>query len=293
MDEIWINYCGMPVCFGLQEFAIVMGLRCHHLEELPIAKGIPRKRSKARKYKKKINELFDIARRGYKASDLLTDLMDKTIPKRLGHLKPFLPSESKSSIAQHVTQKIARLMQLVVYPWIVPTQKESMMTSYITLGHVDTIADPTVALINKELAGAITIRRAVGQGQPNVEASHDQPTKADLGTSSGGVVGVGGRYADAATTYDDEHVDAQEKIDMFKNTPFHPYTTPSQPSPPSCSHCECEEWKDSQDKLFEKVEAISKAIEEFKSKKIREPYTPTVLVKRKKKTITDVLSGRK
>ena len=29
----------------------------------------------------KIDGLFDIARRGYKASDLLTDLMDKTIPK--------------------------------------------------------------------------------------------------------------------------------------------------------------------------------------------------------------------
>ncbi|KAH0781298.1 hypothetical protein KY290_000896 [Solanum tuberosum] len=29
MDEIWINYCGMPVCFGMKEFAIVTGLRCH------------------------------------------------------------------------------------------------------------------------------------------------------------------------------------------------------------------------------------------------------------------------
>ena len=54
------------------------------------------------------------------------------------------------------------------------------MTSYITLGHVDTIADPTVELIKKELAGATAIRRAVRQGQPNVEALHDQPfTKAD------------------------------------------------------------------------------------------------------------------
>ena len=23
MDEVWINYCGMPVCFGWKEFAIV------------------------------------------------------------------------------------------------------------------------------------------------------------------------------------------------------------------------------------------------------------------------------
>ena len=76
MDENWINYCGMPVCFGLQEFAIVTGLRCHRPEEPP-----PRK-SKARKRKEKINGLFDIARRGYKASDLLTDLENKTIPEQ-------------------------------------------------------------------------------------------------------------------------------------------------------------------------------------------------------------------
>ncbi|PHT56032.1 hypothetical protein CQW23_04518 [Capsicum baccatum] len=27
IDEVWINYCGMPVCFGWKEFAIVTGLK--------------------------------------------------------------------------------------------------------------------------------------------------------------------------------------------------------------------------------------------------------------------------
>ncbi|PHU11268.1 hypothetical protein BC332_18198 [Capsicum chinense] len=27
MDEVWINYCGMPVCFGWKEFVIVTGLK--------------------------------------------------------------------------------------------------------------------------------------------------------------------------------------------------------------------------------------------------------------------------
>ncbi|KAM3379751.1 hypothetical protein P3S68_012165 [Capsicum galapagoense] len=188
-----------------------------------------------------------------------------------------------------------------VHPWIVPTEEESVMTSYITLGHVDTIADPMVELIKKELAGATAIRRAVRQGQPNVEALHDQPfTKADSSAFSARVVGIGSRHADAATTRDDEHVDAQERINMFENTPFCPYTGPSHPSSPLCSHCEYDECKDKQDKLFEKVESISKAIEEFKSKrcvipskKVREPHTPAVLVRRKKRAIRDVLSARK
>ena len=182
-----------------------------------------------------------------------------------------------------------------------PTIDELGMTSFLTLGLVDTKEDPTVELIKKELAKATIIRRAVIQGQPNVEALHDQPfTKANPGASSGGVVGVGGTHADAATTRDDEHVDAQERTNMFENTPFHPYTGPSHPSSPSCSRCEYEECKVNQNKLFEKVEAISKFVEEFKSKrilipskKLRERYTLTVLVRRKKSAITNVLSCQK
>ncbi|PHT67461.1 hypothetical protein T459_26948 [Capsicum annuum] len=29
MDEVWINYCGMPVCFGWEEFVIVTRLKCY------------------------------------------------------------------------------------------------------------------------------------------------------------------------------------------------------------------------------------------------------------------------
>ncbi|KAF3656156.1 hypothetical protein FXO38_14303 [Capsicum annuum] len=97
---------------------------------------------------------------------------------------------------------------LVVHPWIMPTEQESVMTSYITLSYVDTIAYPTVELINKKLAGATAIRRTVRQGQPNVEALHDQATDVDPGASSGGVFSVGGRHTDASTTHDDNHVDS-------------------------------------------------------------------------------------
>lgn len=29
IDEIYINYCGMPVYYDIKEFSIVTGLRCH------------------------------------------------------------------------------------------------------------------------------------------------------------------------------------------------------------------------------------------------------------------------
>ncbi|KAF3636306.1 hypothetical protein FXO38_24273 [Capsicum annuum] len=104
----------------------------------------------------------------------------------------------------------------VVHPWIVPTEQKLGMASFIALGHVDTIANPTVKLINKELSGETTIRRVVRK--------------------------------------------------------------------------EC---KENQDKLFEKVEDITKAIKKLKSKrgvilskKVRETYTHTTVVRRKKRAIS-------
>ena len=44
MDEVWINYCGMPDCFSWKEFAIVTGLKCYPLSQvIPIL--IPKKAS--------------------------------------------------------------------------------------------------------------------------------------------------------------------------------------------------------------------------------------------------------
>ncbi|KAF3629076.1 hypothetical protein FXO38_16465 [Capsicum annuum] len=246
-----------------------------------------------KKTKEKIDGLFDISRRGYKACELFINLEDKTIseqyreqlclvlfallvilardinealafeaipplgkqvmdyPDEVSHPKMFRGLDAKSNtnineadLFNLSNDAVTHLVpidaidglsvvtdddilhqnnHLVVHPWIVPTEEESVMTSYITLGYVDTIADPMVELIKEELAGVIAIRRAVRQGYPNVETLHDQPTKADRGTSFGGVVGVGGRHADAATTRDNEHVE-----NMLENTFFHPYIGPSQ-----------------------------------------------------------------
>ncbi|KAF3656955.1 hypothetical protein FXO38_13903 [Capsicum annuum] len=188
----------------------------------------------------------------------------------------------------------------VVHPWIVPSKQELGMTSFITLGFVDTGKDPTLELIKKELARATTIRRAVRQGQTNVKALHDQPTTTDLSASFGGVasgvVNDGGNYLDAIaiSSYDYEHVGAQEKINTFKNTSC---IGPSHLFSPSCSYYKYKVGKDREDKLIEKLEVVVEAAEELKSKrgfipskKVRELYTPTVVVKRKRRSISQILS---
>ncbi|KAM3326364.1 hypothetical protein P3S67_001490 [Capsicum chacoense] len=137
---------------------------------------------------------------------------------------PFFPTKSRSRITRMrfliqgslggCLQRATRELRRVVHPWILSTEHELGMTSFITLDLINTIADPIVKLIKKELAGATSIRRAFRQGQPNVEALHNQPIVIDLGAASGGVAGgvvdVGGSHADASR--DDEHLDAQEKI---------------------------------------------------------------------------------
>ncbi|KAM3328537.1 hypothetical protein P3S68_033229 [Capsicum galapagoense] len=204
----------------------------------------------------------------------------------------------------------------VVHPWIVPTIDELGMTSFLTLGLVDTKEDPTVELINKELDGETSIRRAVRQGQSNVEALHDlTQTATDPGGSSRGVAdGVacdGGSYPASASVdnRDYEHVGAQQKINIYENTPCtgppsHPYTGPSHlysgpshPFSPSCSHCKCKVCKEREDKLLDKLEAIAEAVEELKTRRgvipsneVREPFIPTVEVRRKRIKIRQILS---
>ncbi|KAM3303963.1 hypothetical protein P3S67_014995 [Capsicum chacoense] len=78
MDKVWINYCGMSVCFGLKQFVIVMGLRCDHPEE-PTIKKTPHKGYNKCKVKK--DRLLGIVRPSYKVKDLIVDLKNKGIPK--------------------------------------------------------------------------------------------------------------------------------------------------------------------------------------------------------------------
>ncbi|KAH0699093.1 hypothetical protein KY284_013308 [Solanum tuberosum] len=108
MDEIWINYCGMPVCFGMKEFVIVTGLRCHPPSE-PLPKVARLRKSREKKISKSVkvgkkgkksvktintktnkgkeklnneNELLAIIGPSYKAKDLIEDLQSKKVLKK-------------------------------------------------------------------------------------------------------------------------------------------------------------------------------------------------------------------
>ena len=77
----------MPICFGIKEFAIITGLRCHHaVQPLPIVK--PKNttnKTKKVKGKEKIaddDDLVDIVGKSYRSTNLLTDLESKTLSSK-------------------------------------------------------------------------------------------------------------------------------------------------------------------------------------------------------------------
>ncbi|KAF3621025.1 hypothetical protein FXO37_33012 [Capsicum annuum] len=278
MDETWINYYGMPIYFGMREFAIVTCLRCDRPKK-PLIKETPRKKSKASRTTKPppLNK--------GKALSKQPPRNVKDYPYEVSHLKILRWFAAKSSTRIKEVDLFNPSDYAVVHPWIMPIEQELEMTSFITLGLVDTIANPMVELIKKKLDEITTIRRAVRQ---------------DSGASSrgvtGGVVGVGGSHpdADAVSSCDYEHF----------NGPSHPYIGLSHPysgsSQPSYSYGKYKMCKDRQDKLFEKLDAITEFVEKLKfkrgvilSKKVREPYTPTVAVRRKKRDINQILSNLK
>ncbi|KAM3377665.1 hypothetical protein P3S68_010078 [Capsicum galapagoense] len=320
MDKVLINYNGIPFCFRLKEFAIVTGLRCDRPEEPAIKKTL-HKGSNKRKVKK--DRLLGIVVPSYKVKDLIEDLKNKDIPKHyreklclVWFVHFIILARDVKKVIEQLKPKTTTLygfswafMAWVVHPWIVPTVDELGMIFFLTLHLVDTKEDPTVKLIKKKLYKAASIRREVRQGQSNVEALHDQTqTTTDLGASFGGVAGGvvcdGGSHPAAVSTafLDYEHVGAQRKINMFENTPCigpssHPYTGPSHLFPPLCSHCKCKVCKDREDKLLDKLEAIVEAAEELKSRRdvipsneVKEPCTPTVEVRRKRRKIRQILS---
>ncbi|KAG5595375.1 hypothetical protein H5410_036607 [Solanum commersonii] len=73
-EEIWINYSGMSICFGMKEFAIITGLNCHN-EEVYDGENMSTKTKMRRK------EILEIVGRSCKRNELIEDLQSKNLSK--------------------------------------------------------------------------------------------------------------------------------------------------------------------------------------------------------------------
>ena len=87
MDEVWINYCGMPVCFGWKEFAIVTGLKCYPPSPSQVIptltqKKAPRTPKKGKGKSCDRDDLVSIVGPSFKNKNLIEALKGKGLSKK-------------------------------------------------------------------------------------------------------------------------------------------------------------------------------------------------------------------
>ncbi|PHU29282.1 hypothetical protein BC332_01375 [Capsicum chinense] len=88
IDEVWINYCGMPVCFGWKEFAIVTGLKCYPPSQvIPIItqKKAPYTPKKGKGKSCDRDDLVSIVGPSFKNKNLIEALKGKRLSKKHKH----------------------------------------------------------------------------------------------------------------------------------------------------------------------------------------------------------------
>ncbi|PHU14832.1 hypothetical protein BC332_16037 [Capsicum chinense] len=87
MDEVWINYYGMPVCFGWKEFSIVTGLKCYPLYPSQVIPTLTQKKAPhiPQKSKGKLSDhedLVSIIGPSFKSKSLIEALKGKGLSKK-------------------------------------------------------------------------------------------------------------------------------------------------------------------------------------------------------------------
>ncbi|PHU00179.1 hypothetical protein BC332_29966 [Capsicum chinense] len=84
MDKVWINYCGIPVCFGWKEFVIVTGLKCYPPSQvIPILtqNKAPRTPKKSKGKSCDRDDLVSIVGPNFKNKNLIEALKGKGLSK--------------------------------------------------------------------------------------------------------------------------------------------------------------------------------------------------------------------
>ncbi|KAG5596024.1 hypothetical protein H5410_037256 [Solanum commersonii] len=276
----------------MKEFAIVTGLRCH-----PPSEPLPKVARLRNPREKKISKSVKVDKKGKKPALAL-----EAIPYLRKQFNDYSKEISQSRILRWLSAKNNPKINsvdlfdlphdIIVHPWLVPTEQELQMPFFLTLGIINTKSDPTVDLIKKELAGAKTNRREA----PIVSGDAD-----DVALDVDVDVNIGNAGAKSGG----EHVDDVGSI-YGGFTPFSEHTTSFAPSSSSCSACKCEECKNKVAQLIstgedvkKSLDALTSAVKELISKravipsrKISEPFTP-LKIKRRRKSISKILSNMK
>ncbi|PHT27124.1 hypothetical protein CQW23_33274 [Capsicum baccatum] len=269
MDEVWINYNGIPICFGWEEFAIVTGLKYYPPSPSQVIPTLTQKKAPRtpKKEKGKSSDrdyLVSIVGPSFKNKNLIEALKGKGLSKKYKQSLCLVWFVHNVLWARDVNNNISLdLINLsedleIVHPWIVPTNRELEMLFFLTLRYVQTLSDPKVVdEIKMELFGATTItRKIILEGGAN-----DAPLTVFETTSH----------------YDYVHNGC---------TDFSPDFAASS----ECSSCKCQDCKVKHDGVINAINALTASVKKMTSKRcvipskrISYPDTPLEIKTAKKR----------
>ncbi|PHU13071.1 hypothetical protein BC332_20001 [Capsicum chinense] len=110
MDAVWINYCGMSVCFGWEEFAIVTGLKCYPPSPSQLIPTLTQKKKPVHPKKKKVDVIATAEEHNMTVDNPSTASKDeeKVEPVSLGERKNY-PFE-RFNISDEAPKKLIQLI---------------------------------------------------------------------------------------------------------------------------------------------------------------------------------------
>uniref|UniRef100_M1CCK5 DUF1985 domain-containing protein n=1 Tax=Solanum tuberosum TaxID=4113 RepID=M1CCK5_SOLTU len=284
MDEIWINYCGMPVCFGMKEFAIVTGLRCH-----PPSEPLPKVARLRKPREKKISKSVKVGKKGNRSV--------KTINTKTNKGKEKLNNENELLAIIGPSYKAKDLIEDLQSKKVLKKHKERMclvwfVHAILWAKDINNVIDLSLFVLAQDLDAFnnypwgndsyfLTVEYLVSKLSPKTNNLYGFP------------------WAFMAWAF--------EAIPYLRKQ-FNDYSKEiSQPRIlSSCSACKCEECKNKEAQLISTGEDVKKSLDTLTSvvkeliskrcvipsRKISEPFTP-LKIKRRRKSISKILSNMK
>ncbi|PHU28115.1 hypothetical protein BC332_00208 [Capsicum chinense] len=161
MDEVWINYCGMPVYFGWKESAIVTGLKCYAPSPSQVIPTLTQEKAPRtpKKEKGKSSDRDDLAW-AFEAIPYLRQQVNYQEEVSCLRILRWLSAKTDKNIK--FLDIFNSTKEAIVHPWLIPTNRELKMPFFLTLRSVQTLSDPKIVDgIKMELFRAATITRKI------------------------------------------------------------------------------------------------------------------------------------
>ncbi|PHU15765.1 hypothetical protein BC332_16970 [Capsicum chinense] len=319
MDEVWINYYGMPVCFGWKEFTIITGLKCYRTSQvIPILtpKKTPRTPKKGKDKSCDRDDLVSIVGPSFKNKNLIEALKDVNNNISLSLIKlsedleafnsyPWGYENFKMNVKYLLTPLAPKTVNLYGFPWaFMAWAFEAIPYLRQQVNYQEGVSCPRIL----RWLSAKTHKNAkfLDLFNPSKDAVIDKIKMELFGATAvtrktileGELVvvdgAVGGGSGAAVGANDAPFTVFKANYYEYDYTSYTDFASPSE-----CSACKCQDCRAKHDIVINAINALTASVKELTSKRglipskrILFPSAPLeIRAKRRRRVISRALSG--